>query len=187
MKLLILVLSLASSVGLSQSYPLMRVLQKDFPDNMVGPFAACGLGSYIFPDYSWLSSPPASTTNVTFSTSAPTTTTMNSSDCKGPKRLVENKEEIFHFANENIEQLAQDIANGAGESLDALAELMNIPPLDRDNWKLALKKDFSIIFPSPQIATAYVLDQITVATLRAQIEGPKTTNLSWQDLVFGTY
>ena len=100
---------------------------------------------------------------------------------------MENKPEIFNYANDNIEQLALDMANGDGNTLDALAELMEIPALDRDVWKKALQRDFSIIFPAPYVATAFVLDQIASTTGRENIRSPKTRNLSWNDIFFGRY
>ena len=186
-KITFFTLVLISSHMFAKSYPLMRILQKDLPQNMVSVFPACGLGSHFFPDYSWISSAPASSTNVTSSSLAPTSTTMNASGCKGPKTLVDNHQEIFNYANENIERLARDVANGDGETLDALGELMSIPALDRDVWKQALQERFAIIFPTPDIATAYVLDQIAVSTHLADIDSPSTKNLSWREVIFGTF
>ncbi|SMF27436.1 DUF3015 family protein [Pseudobacteriovorax antillogorgiicola] len=170
-----------------QSYPLMRVLQKDMPQNAVfGFIPACGIGSYLLPTYSWLSSAPASTTNMAFSSVAPTSTTMNMSECKGPKTLVENQPDIYKFAERNLEKLAQDMARGEGESLDALASLMKIPEADQDRWRAVLKREFAFIFPAPQVSPRYVLDQVTTISFNHDIVSPYARNFSWNDL-FQTY
>lgn len=182
---LVLLLGLSPSISFSQSYPLMRVLQKDFPQNTaVIFFPACGIGSYLLPSYSWFSSAPASATNVSSSVFAPTSTVQNMSQCKGPKKIVENKPEIFNFAKNNLDQLSLDISRGDGETLNALATLLEIPQLERNLWKTSLKNDFSLIFPAPNVDVAYVLDQIASSSNRADIHTPYARNFYWNELTW---
>lgn len=72
------------------------------------------------------------------------------------------KERLEPFVQSNIDSLAKDIAIGRGESLDALAELMEVPHKERGVVYAKLHANFSNIFPSEQVEAADVIDHIMV-------------------------
>ena len=107
---------------------------------------------------------------------------MNASECKGPKSIADNDQEIIRYAQANKKEIFKDIAKGDGESLDALAALLEIPALERDKWKQVLKADFALIFPTENTDINYVLDQIVRSGEREQIKSPLARNLNWREL-----
>lgn len=160
----------------AQSYPVMRVLQKDFPGNTVFGFVpACGVGSFLLPRYSWLSTTSASAINSTFSPSAPTSTTMNTSECRGPKRLAMN-DPMFRFVSNNLEILIQNIAAGDGEALNTLGDYLKIPSNERSKWKSVLKNNYGYIVPTKNITAGKMLDRIASISIEEDITMPLVRN-----------
>jgi len=80
-------------------------------------------------------------------------------DCVPPKRLVD-KREILHFFAANMDNLAKEMAQGKGESLNTLAEMMSIPQNNRALFGVTLQSNFSTIFPAQGVEAGQALDQI---------------------------
>ncbi len=121
----------------------------------------CGLGTMLFKnsaDNSVLLQVLQATTNGTFGNQTFGITT-GTSECKRPAKFVKN-ERLNQFVAENIDNLAKDIARGSGESLDTLAELMEIAPEARPEVYSRLQANFSNIFTSERVETADVIDNI---------------------------
>ncbi|WP_457625809.1 DUF3015 family protein [Persephonella sp.] len=120
----------------------------------------CGLGYMIFKDApdSTLFEILAVTTNGTFGnqTFGITTGTL---ECKQPQKVVKN-DRLFKFVTENMDQLASDIASGNGETLDTVAELMNIPENKKAEFYAKLQENFDKIYPSEKVQSADVIDKI---------------------------
>ncbi|SNZ07118.1 Protein of unknown function [Persephonella hydrogeniphila] len=120
----------------------------------------CGLGYMIFKDApdSTLFEILAVTTNGTFGnqTFGITTGTL---ECKQPQKVVKN-DRLFKFVSENMDQLASDIASGNGETLDTVAELMNIPEDKKAEFYARLQENFDKIYPSEKVQSADVIDKI---------------------------
>jgi len=120
----------------------------------------CGLGYMIFKDApdSTLFEILAVTTNGTFGnqTFGITTGTL---ECKQPQKVVKN-DKLFKFVTENMDQLASDIASGKGETLDTVAELMNIPESKKAEFYAKLQENFDKIYPSEKVQSADVIDKI---------------------------
>lgn len=115
-----------------------------------GP-AGCGLGTeVVFQDANeWHEHVLAATTN---GTSGNQTFGMTSGTlgCETDGPLAKG---IGRFISENLEQLAADTAQGHGETLDALAELIGVQGNDKVAFNSALQSNFDNIFPS-ESATA---------------------------------
>ncbi|WP_028292949.1 DUF3015 family protein [Oceanobacter kriegii] len=109
-----------------------------------GP-AGCGLGTeVVFPDATeWYEHVLAATTNGTSGnqTFGMTSGTLGCEDANGP--MASNTQK---FMDDNMDQLAADVAVGQGETLDALAEVMAIESADRADFAAALQSNFTRVF-----------------------------------------
>lgn len=65
--------------------------------------------------------------------------------------------QVVTFTNENAEALARDMAAGQGESLNVLAELMQIKPQDKDRFFKVSKANFGEIYSTNNQNTLQVL------------------------------
>lgn len=65
--------------------------------------------------------------------------------------------QVVTFTNENAEALARDMAVGQGESLNVLAELMQIKPQDKDHFFKVSKANFGEIYSANNQNTLQVL------------------------------
>jgi len=79
--------------------------------------------------------------------------------CDKPKALVLN-EMLDKFVADNMDNLAVDIASGQGESLDALADLAEVPPDKRQGLYREFQASFDQIYPSAQITHKEVVTQL---------------------------
>jgi hypothetical protein len=72
---------------------------------------------------------------------------------------------LTKFVQDNVESLSKDIAVGHGETLDTLAQLMEIPEEDRGDFYQYLQANYKSIFPSNQVAAGTVFDNLVAVTL----------------------
>lgn len=79
--------------------------------------------------------------------------------CVQPTRLVKD-ERLNRFVADNMDILAQDMAMGSGETLDALAELMAVPQGKKPEFFASLQANFPKIYPSGDVKSAQVIDAI---------------------------
>jgi hypothetical protein len=63
-----------------------------------------------------------------------------------------------------MDNLAQDIAQGRGESLDTFAELLQVPVDQRPAFNAKLQRNFDKIFTSSSVELASVIDNSVTAT-----------------------
>jgi hypothetical protein len=124
----------------------------------------CGLGTMLFKgsadNSSLLQAFQATTNGTSFNTFAITTGT---SDCQQPKTFVSN-ERLNEFMVANMDNLARDIAQGRGETLDTFAELMGVPADKRPEFYQQLQSGFARIFTSPGVQMASVMDNISTVS-----------------------
>lgn len=121
----------------------------------------CGLGTLLWEnkaDDSSISQALQATTNGTFGNQTFGIST-GTSECKQPTRFVKN-EKVTQFVAHNMDNIAKDIAMGEGESLDTLAELMDISVDERPAFYSKLQANFSRIFTSEKVEAADVIDNI---------------------------
>lgn len=125
----------------------------------------CGLGTMLFgakADDSILLQVFAATTNGT-SGNQTFGVTSGTSECQKPSSFVKN-ERVNEFVLANLDNLARDVAQGKGETISALAELMEVPAEDRQVFCSTLNNHFSEIFPTSQVDYAHVVDTIIKIT-----------------------
>jgi len=122
----------------------------------------CGLGTMLFEggsanNSSLLQAFQATTNGTsgaqTFGISSGT------SECTQPEKFVQN-ERLNEFVYANLDTLAKDIAQGRGESVQTLAELMQVAPEKREAFYRNLQTHFAEIFPRENVEYAQVVDTI---------------------------
>jgi len=89
--------------------------------------------------------------------------TAGSAECEKPKKFA-SSDRVNEFMAANMDNLALDIAQGRGETLDAFSELLGIPVAERPEFYLQLQSDFSRIYTSPDIQMSSVLDNIAAVS-----------------------
>ncbi|MDF1878629.1 DUF3015 family protein [Sulfurimonas sp. SAG-AH-194-C20] len=121
----------------------------------------CGLGSMIIKDNSSaLMLALQATTNGT-SGNQTFGITSGTSGCKKTK-LVMN-ERAAEFVASNMDTLAKEISVGHGESVDTLAELLNVE--DKAVFASALQSNYNKIYASQSVKMADVLDNISTTAI----------------------
>ena len=125
----------------------------------------CGLGTMLFKgnaDNSVVLQTFQATTNGIYGNQTFGITT-GTSDCQQPKNFVSN-ERVNEFMVANMDNLAKDIAQGRGETLDAFAELIGVPAENRAEFYAQLQSGFGRIFTSPGVQMASVMDNIATVS-----------------------
>ncbi len=125
----------------------------------------CGLGTLLFKgnaDNSTILQTFQATTNGIYGNQTFGITT-GTSDCQQPKNFVSNQQ-INEFMVANMDNLARDIAQGRGETLDTFAELMGVPAEKRPEFYQQLQSGFTRIFTSPGVQMAAVMDNISTVS-----------------------
>ncbi len=117
----------------------------------------CGLGAMIIKDNS--SAVLLALQATTNGTSGNQTfgVTSGTSGCKKTKFVM--NERASQFVASNMDQLAKEIAMGHGESVDTLAELLNVK--DKAAFASALQANYNKIYTSSDVKMADVLDNIS--------------------------
>jgi hypothetical protein len=117
----------------------------------------CGLGSMLIKDQSSLlmqlvaSSLNGTSGNQTFGI------TLGTLGCEKPAKIASNLK-LEKFVGENMDNIAMDIANGQGESLNTLATLMNVK--DAAAFSAKLQNNFEAIYTADNVSSANVIDNI---------------------------
>jgi hypothetical protein len=63
-----------------------------------------------------------------------------------------------------MDALALEIAQGKGETLDAFAELLQVPAENRAEFAALLQENFDQVFTSEKVVMADVLDNVVTVT-----------------------
>ena len=125
----------------------------------------CGLGTMLFKnnaDNSVILQTFQATTNGIYGNQTFGITT-GTSECQQPKNFVSNQQ-LNEFMVANMDNLARDIAQGRGETLDAFAELLGVPSEKRPEFYGQLQNGFAKIFTSPGVQMASVMDNISTVS-----------------------
>ena len=132
---------------------------------------ACGIGSQIWEGNSGLAARAlAFTTN--FWTLKGISTILEISGCtesdnwfkKGVDKVSQAR--IEHFASENLDHLAQEMAAGRGEHLDVLGHLIEIRAEDEVAFRSLAQSHFEVLFPNDQTNSSEMLQ--TLARLMSE-------------------
>jgi len=125
----------------------------------------CGLGTMLFQnngDKSTLLQSLQATTNGTFGTQT-FGITSGTSECKQPAKFAKN-DRLNEFVVANMDNLAREIAMGKGETLEAFAELLQIPSEKRPEFYQKLQSNFAKIFTSEDVQLANVVDNVVMVS-----------------------
>jgi len=125
----------------------------------------CGLGTMLFKnnaDNSSLLQAFQATTNATFGNQT-FGITSGTSECAQPKKFVKN-DRLNEFVLANMDNLAKEIAMGKGETLEAFAELLQVPADKRPEFYQKLQKNFASIYVSEDVELAGVVDNVATIT-----------------------
>ena len=79
--------------------------------------------------------------------------------CNTGGKMVMN-EQMEIFVADNRDNLAQDIAAGQGETLNALAEIAQITPENQGRMFTALQSNFDAIYPDAKVSDKHVVTVI---------------------------
>jgi len=121
----------------------------------------CGLGSVIIKDdSSAIMLALQATTNGT-SGNQTFGITSGTLGCKKVKFVMNERAEEFVASNMDI--LAKEIAVGHGESIDTLAELLNVE--DKATFSASLQSNYNSIYTSKKVEMNDVLDNIATTSL----------------------
>jgi hypothetical protein len=126
----------------------------------------CGLGTMVWgneADGSVISQSLQATTNGTFGNQT-FGITSGTSGCAQPANLIKN-DKLLAFTADNLDLLARDIATGQGETLDTVAELLEVPAAERLAFNNTLQANFNKIFVTGDETAGVVLDRIAVIAL----------------------
>ena len=123
-----------------------------------GAFAAansntgCGLGSTLIDKQGLLWNLFQITTNGSTGTQT-FGITSGTSGCKSGKIVMDSRTQ--EFVASNMDALSQEIAQGRGEHLDTLVELLNVS--DKEAFKVALQENYNKLYASKDAQSADVL------------------------------
>lgn len=122
----------------------------------------CGLGTLVFADAPFGETTLGQVFIVTTNGTSGNQTfgiTSGTSNCEQPTNFVKN-ERLNEFVVANMDNLARDIAMGSGESLDTMAELIELPKTERPQLYAKLQANFTKIYTSDTVEAAEVVDNI---------------------------
>lgn len=119
----------------------------------------CGVGSMAFEGQNGLLSQLAATFTNGICTNQAFGITFGTLGCERAETIAKN-ELVDKFVARNMDNLAIDIAKGQGETLDALAELMEMPKENRQVFFGKLQNDFGSIYANADVTHKEVIDSI---------------------------
>lgn len=125
----------------------------------------CGLGTMLFKnkaDNSTILQSLQATTNATFGNQT-FGITSGTSECEQPAKFAKN-DRLNEFVVANMDNLAKDIARGRGETLDAFADLMQVPVEKRAEFYQKLQANFAKVFTSENVVMANVVDNVVTVS-----------------------
>ncbi|MCJ8160045.1 DUF3015 family protein [Acinetobacter zhairhuonensis] len=133
-----------------------------FADNDAG----CGIGSEIWAGQSGkVAKLLAATTNGLFANQL-FGITFGTLGCSGSGTVTA---QVVTFTNENAESLARDMAVGQGESLNVLAELMNIKAEDKAHFFAVSKQNFAEIYSTENKDSYKVLTSLQAVMAKDEV------------------
>lgn len=121
----------------------------------------CGLGAMVIKDDSTAVMLALQATTNGTSANQTFGITSGTLGCKKTQFVMNERAE--EFVASNMDQLAKEIAQGRGESVDTLAELLEVS--DKAAFATALQSNYNSIYTSQNAKMADVLDNISATTL----------------------
>ena len=153
-----LALALGVALGLGLGTPALA-------DNDVG----CGLGTNLMEGKEgFVAHVLASCTNAYTLQSVSLTFNLFGCDSTGP---VTVDAQLRKFAAANIDQLSRDAARGEGESLSALAHLLQVPAEQHGAFGLFARAHFLGLFPHQDVSSNEMIDALYRLLDEQRIQG----------------
>lgn len=119
----------------------------------------CGWGNMLFEGSSGLPAHLLATIVNGTSGNATFGMTSGTNGCDTSGELTYSGESLLAM-NGVLEEVAQDMAVGQGEALNALTVAMQIDPADRPHFNAVMHENFVDIFPRDDVSAAEVMDNI---------------------------
>jgi Protein of unknown function (DUF3015) len=157
-----------TSIVLAMSLLLVFVVSTAFAASASGEAhrnTGCGLGTLLFQnnaDNSTILQSLQATTNGTFGTQT-FGITSGTSECQQPATFAKN-DRLNEFMVANMDNLAKEIAMGRGDTLEAFAELLQVPINKRPEFYQKLQTNFAKIFTSENVQLAKVVDNVVTVS-----------------------
>ncbi|WP_166170104.1 DUF3015 family protein [Acinetobacter sp. SA01] len=128
--------------------------------------AGCGIGSQVWAGQSGkVPKILAATTNGLFANQL-FGITFGTLGCSGTGTVTA---QAVTFTNENAESLARDMAVGEGESLNVLAELLNIKAQDKPRFFAVSKQNFTKIYAAENHDSLQVLASLQAVMAKDEV------------------
>lgn len=77
-----------------------------------------------------------------------------------PHAGIASNTRVQKYVADNMDQLILDIAGGRGESLNALADLLEVPASARTGFGATLQTNFDAIFPTSNVTASEVVQNL---------------------------
>jgi hypothetical protein len=133
----------------------------------------CGLGTVLFEGNTGKASEILAVTTNGLLSNQNFGITFGTLNCKPDQKITSM--EVQLYASANMDKLARDMAVGEGETLDSLADLMQISAADRAEFFALTKSSFDEIYPSPDVTTGEMLAALQQAMSRDSTLAKYTT------------
>ena len=123
--------------------------------------AACGVGNKL-----WEGNDSAAARVVAFTTNLFTfygiSTTFEIAGCTAKDNIFKraSAEKVRHYASNNFDRLASDMARGHGEHLDAFASLLQLDEGDRAEFKAFSQENLEHLFPRDDVTVEEFLAEL---------------------------
>lgn len=82
---------------------------------------------------------------------------LNCKDVDGKVMADVNEQKLRHYASQNFDRLAEDMARGEGEHLDVVAHLRQIPESDRAAFATLTQRNFETLYSHDQVTVGEML------------------------------
>lgn len=122
--------------------------------------AGCGWGNMLFEGQSGLGPHLLATTTNGTSGNATFGMTSGTNGCDTSKKLGYGGRSMLAM-NGMLDSIAEDMAQGQGEALDAYATLLGVDKADRAHFAQITQQNFNVIFSRPDVTS----EQVLTATL----------------------
>ena len=124
--------------------------------------AACGIGSKLWEGNDSTGAQALALTTDVFTFKA-ISTTFEVAGCTAQNNIFKraSSEKVRHYASNNFDRLARDMARGDGEHLDAFASLLQLDEGDRAEFKAFSQKNLEHLFPRDNVTVEEFLAELS--------------------------
>ncbi len=126
------------------------------------PDVGCGVGTQIMAGSEGRVSKIAASflNGLLFQSVSITFGLLNCTNVDGPVVGQNAEAQLKHYASQNFDRLAEDMAMGHGEHLDVVAFLLAVAPEDREHFRATTQAHFEELFPHDRVTVGEMLDNL---------------------------